>query len=177
MDDDTIKAIAQLQESSSTSAGGLFDSDDDQADVDNDQDTTTNFAEESNAARLKAQESREAELEAARGKQQQLIASTLANMDSRDKKAGHVVFSESDDYDSEDYEQMEADHAKKLARLNKPAKSIVDSDSGSGEDDDDAMVPRRKKKGVKEMFASDDEDDETAAGFNKLVEPGKTNFS
>ncbi|KAF9961768.1 hypothetical protein BGZ72_002007 [Mortierella alpina] len=171
MDDDTIKAIAQLQESSSTSAGGLFDSDDDQADADNDQDTTTNFAEESNAARLKAQESREAELEAARGKQQQLIASTLANMDSRDKKAGHVVFSESDDYDSEDYEQMEADHAKKLARLNKPAKSIFDSDSGSGEDDDDAMVPRRKRKGVKEMFASDDEDDETAAGFNKLVEP------
>ncbi|KAF9991254.1 hypothetical protein BGZ75_000007 [Mortierella antarctica] len=174
MDDDTIKAIAQLQESSSTSAGGLFDSDDDQADATTDQDTTTatKFTEESNTARLKAQESREAELEAARGKQQQLIASTLANMDSRDKKAGHVVFSDSDDYDSEDYEQMEADHAKKLARLNKPAKSIFDSDSGSGEEEDnDAMVPRRKRKGVKEMFASDDEDDETAAGFDKLVEP------
>ncbi|KAF9571061.1 nucleolar protein 8 [Mortierella alpina] len=172
MDDDTIKAIAQLQESSSASAGGLFDSDDDQANASNNQDTTTKFAEESNATRLKAQESREAELEAARGKQQQLIASTLANMDSKDKKAGHVVFSDSDDYDSEDYEQMEADHAKKLARLNKPAKSIFDSDSGSGdEDDDDTMVSRRKRKGVKEMFASDDEDDETTAGFDKLVEP------
>ncbi|KAF9278839.1 nucleolar protein 8 [Mortierella alpina] len=171
LDDETIKAIAQLQESSSASAGGLFDSDDDQADAESDQDTTTKFAEESNATRLKAQESREAELEAARGKQQQLIASTLANMDSRDKKAGHVVFSESDDYDSEDYEQMEADHAKKLAKLNKPAKSIFDSDSGSDEEDNDAMVPQRKRKGVKEMFASDDEDDETAAGFDKLVEP------
>ncbi|KAG0216400.1 nucleolar protein 8 [Mortierella sp. GBA30] len=170
LDEDTIKAIAQLQESSSVSAGGLFDSDDDQDTTA--ADSAAKFAEESNAARLKALEAREAELEAARGKQQQLIASTLANIDSRDKKAGHVVFSDSDDYDSEDYDKMEEDHAKKLARLNKPPKSIFDSDSGSDEEGEEGIVtPRGKRKGVKEMFASEDEDDENEAGIGKFGEP------
>lgn len=179
LDEDTIKAIAQLQGSSSSSGGGLFDSDDDNeaAGDDDDQDTksddedeagATKFAEESNAARLKALEAREAELEAARGKQQQLIASTLANVDSTDKKAGHVVFEDSDDYDSEDYEKMEAEHEKKMAKLNKPPKSIFDSDSGS--DSEEGEAPK-KRRGVKEMFGSDDEEDDS--GLNaKFGEPG-----
>ncbi|KAG0063825.1 hypothetical protein BGZ90_002494, partial [Linnemannia elongata] len=178
LDEDTIKAIAQLQGSSSSSGGGLFDSDDDieAAGDDNDQDTksddeeeagATKFAEESNAARLKALEAREAELEIARGKQQQLIASTLANIDSKDKKAGHVVFEDSDDYDSEDYEKMEADHEKKMAKLNKPPKSIFDSDSGSDSEEEGAP---KKRRGVKEMFGSDDEGDASGLGA-KFGEP------
>lgn len=184
LDEDTIKAIAQLQGSSSSSGGGLFDSDDDKeaAADDDDQDTksddedetgATKFAEESNAARLKALEDREAELEAARGKQQQLIASTLANIDSKDKKAGHVVFEDSDDYDSEDYEKMEADHEKKMAKLNKPPKSIFDSDSGS--DSEEEETPKRRR-GVKEMFGSDDEGDDSGLGA-KFGEPGNHNDS
>ncbi|KAG0276622.1 hypothetical protein BGZ95_007293 [Linnemannia exigua] len=184
MDEDTIKAIAQLQkDSSSSGGGGLFDSDDDdnnnEAAEDDDQDTksddeeeesgATKFAEESNAARLKAQEAREAELAAARGKQQQLIASTLANIDSQDKKAGHVVFEDSDDYDSEDFEQMEADHNKKMAKLNKPTKSIFDSDSGS--DSEAEETPKKKRKGVKEMFASDDEEEENSGLGGNFGEP------
>ncbi|KAF9351552.1 hypothetical protein BGX34_000481 [Mortierella sp. NVP85] len=161
MDDDTIEAIAQLHSTSSTSAGGLFDSDNDD-DQDAKDSTQAKAVQESNTARLKALESRQAELEAAREKQNNLIASTLANIDSRDKKAGHVVFSDSDDYDSEDYEKMEADHAKKMASLNKPAKSIFDSDSGS--DDEQQTLPVSKKKGVKEMFDSDDEDADIGAG-------------
>ncbi|KAG0251608.1 nucleolar protein 8, partial [Mortierella polycephala] len=186
MDEETINAIAQLQGSSSTNAGGLFDSDDEAAtvadkdtkasdlfDSEGDQDTTsaTKFAEESNATRLKALEARETELDAARSRQQQLIASTLANIDSKDKKAGHVVFEDSDNYDSEDYEKMEADHAKKMVRMNKPAKSIFDSDSGSDDEDELAATTPKAKKGVKEMFASDDEEeDDTEVG--KLGEPG-----
>lgn len=179
LDEDTIKAIAQLQGSSSSSGGGLFDSDnDDNNEAADDQDTksddeagATIFAEESNAARLKALETREAELEAARGKQQQLIASTLANIDSKDKKAGHVVFEDSDDYDSEDYEKMEADHNKKMAKLNKPPKSIFDSDSGSDSDEDETP---KKRRGVKEIFGSDDEGDDTGLGA-KFGEPGNYN--
>ncbi|KAF9538996.1 nucleolar protein 8 [Mortierella hygrophila] len=178
LDEDTIKAIAQLQGSSSSSGGGLFDSDDDNeaAGDDDDQDTksddedeagATKFADESNAARLKALETREAELEAVRGKQQQLIASTLANIDSTDKKAGHVVFEDSDDYDSEDYEKLEADHEKKMAKLNKPLKSIFDSDSGS--DSEEGEAPK-KRRGVKEMFGSDDEGDDSGLGA-KFGEP------
>ncbi|KAG0283058.1 nucleolar protein 8 [Linnemannia gamsii] len=177
LDEDTIKVIAQLQGSSSSSGGGLFDSDnDDNNEAADDQDTksddddepgATKFAEESNAARLKALEAREAELEAARGKQQQLIASTLANIDSRDKKTGHVVFEDSDDYDSEDYEKMEADHDKKMAKLNKPPKSIFDSDSGS--DSEEEGTPK-KRRGVKEMFGSDDEGDDTGLSA-KFGEP------
>ncbi|KAF9115125.1 nucleolar protein 8 [Mortierella sp. AM989] len=166
MDDDTISAIAQLQGMSSTSAGGLFDSDDDQ-------DTKSTFdaklAEESNTARLKAMEARNAELEASREKQQQLIASTLANIDSRDKKEGHVVFSDSDDYDSEDFEKMEADHAKKISDMNKPPKSIFDSDSGSDEEDQPTPKVSKKRVGAKEMFGSDDEDEEPVLG--KFGEP------
>ncbi|KAF9297342.1 nucleolar protein 8 [Mortierella antarctica] len=189
LDEDTIKTISQLQGSASGGSGGLFDSDDeisahkdteasdlfdsdqDNKDTEEDQDTkAATFAEESNQARLKAIETREAALEAAREKQQQMIALTLSNIDSRDKKAGHVVFSDSEDYDSEDYEQMEADHAKKMARLNKPAKSIFDSDSGSDEEEEDEKKPKAKKsKEIKEMFASDDEgDEEHSAGFDKL---------
>ncbi|KAF9195395.1 nucleolar protein 8 [Haplosporangium sp. Z 11] len=186
MDEETINAIAQLQGSSSTNVGGLFDSDDeattvadkdtkasDLFDSEGDQDTTsaTKFAEESNAARLKALEAREAELDAARTRQQQLIASTLANIDSKDKKTGHVVFEDSDDYDSEDYEKMETDHAKKMARMNKPAKSIFDSDSGSDDEDELAATTPKAKKGVKEMFASDDEEGDDTE-FGKLGEPG-----
>ncbi|KAF9401488.1 nucleolar protein 8, partial [Mortierella sp. AD011] len=163
MDEDTINAIAQLQGKSSTSAGGLFDSDDDQ---DTKGTPNAKLAEESNSARLKAMEARNAELEASREKQQKLITSTLANIDSRDKKEGHVVFSDSDDYDSEDYEKMEADHAKKMANMNKPPKSIFDSDSGSDEED---QVTPKKRPGVKEMFGSDDEDEDT--GLGRLGEP------
>ncbi|KAF9107319.1 hypothetical protein BGX29_006683 [Mortierella sp. GBA35] len=188
LDEDTIKAIAQLQGSSSSSGGGLFDSDDDnnnQAagddegddeqdtksdDEDEDETGATEYAKETNAARLQALEAREAELEAARGKQQQLIASTLANIDSRDKKAGHVVFEDSDDYDSEDYEKIEADHAKKLAKLNKPPKSIFDSDSGSDDSEEEAAATK-KRKGVKEMFASDDEEDGSLELAGKFGEP------
>jgi hypothetical protein len=182
LDEDTIRAIAQLQKDSS-SGGGLFDSDDDNQDTKSD-DTdgeeeagATKFAEESNAARLKALEAREAELEAARGKRQQLIASTLSNIDSKDKKAGHVVFEDSDDYDSEDYEQMEADHNKKMARLNKPPKSIFDSDSGSGsEAEEDSLTSKKKRKGVKEMFASDDEEEGDSGLGDKFGVPGKQLF-
>ncbi|KAF9146002.1 nucleolar protein 8 [Linnemannia schmuckeri] len=186
LDDDEDESEGEYQEdededmerSSSSSGGGLFDSDgDDNNDAADDQDTksddededeagATKFAEESNAARLKALEAREAELETARGKQQQLIASTLANIDSKDKKAGHVVFEDSDDYDSEDYEKMEADHEKKMAKLNKPPKSIFDSDSGS---DSEEEAPK-KRRGVKEMFASDDEGDDFELGA-KFGEP------
>ncbi|KAI1316426.1 nucleolar protein 8 [Mortierella claussenii] len=188
MDEDTIRAIAQLQGSSSSVGGGLFDSDDEAMadaqgaqniesdDEDDVQDTKSamdaQLAEESNVARLKALAAREAELEAAREKQQQLIASTLANIDSRDKKEGHVVFSDSDDYDSEDYEQMEADHARKLAQANKPLKSIFDSDSGSEPEEELSVKDKRTKKpksGVKEMFASDDEDNDNTLG--KFEEP------
>ncbi|KAF9919260.1 nucleolar protein 8 [Linnemannia zychae] len=177
LDEETIMAITQLQGSSSSSGGGLFDSDDDSnshdvvgidtksdSDDGEEESSTSKFAIESNATRLKAQESREAELEAARGRQQQLIASTLANIDSKDKKAGHVIFEDSDDYDSEDYEKMEADHAKKMARLNRPPKSIFDSDSGSDSEDQADTLEAKKRKGVKEMFASDDEDDNTDLG-------------
>ncbi|GJJ68291.1 nucleolar protein 8 [Entomortierella parvispora] len=162
MDEDTRQAIAQLQGTSSSSGGGLFDSDDDESEEP--KDAASKFAEESNAARLKAQEAREAELEATREKQQQLIASQLANLDSRDKKEGHVVFADSDDYDSEDYEKMEADHNKKMARLNKPAKSIFDSDSGSDEEEEEEKTSTKTKKGAKEMFASDDEEGEEDLG-------------
>ncbi|KAF8932353.1 nucleolar protein 8 [Dissophora ornata] len=168
MDEETIQAIAQLQGASSTSGGGLFDSDDDGDNRDGENATNARLAEESNVTRLKAMEAREAELEAARGKQQQLIASTLANIDSRDKKTGHVVFSDSDDYDSEDYEKMEADHAQKQLNMNKPAKSIFDSDSESDEEKQDLSSSKTKKKGAKEMFASDDENDD--AGPNKFGE-------
>ncbi|KAF9362162.1 hypothetical protein BGX26_000050 [Mortierella sp. AD094] len=166
MDEDTISAIAQLQGESSTSAGGLFDSDDDQ---DTKGAPNAKLAEESNSTRLKAMEARNAELEASREKQQQLIASTLANIDSRDKKEGHVVFSDSDDYDSEDYEKMEADHAKKVANMNKPPKSIFDSDSGSDGEDQTTSKTKKKRSGVKEMFGSDDEDEDT--GLGRLGEP------
>ncbi|KAG0341998.1 hypothetical protein BG000_007322 [Podila horticola] len=191
LDEDTIKTISQLQGSASGSSGGLFDSDDETAahkdtkatdlfdsdqdneDAEEDQDTKVpTFAEESNQARLKAIETREAALEIAREKQQQMIASTLSNIDSRDKKAGHVVFSDSEDYDSEDYKQMEADHVKKLARLNKPAKSIFDSDSGSDEEEGEKKPKAKKSKDIKEMFASDDEgDEEHSTGFDKLDGP------
>jgi len=162
MDEDTLQAIAQLQGKSSTSSGGLFDSDEDESEEP--KDATSKFAEESNAARLKAQEAREAELEVTRGKQQQLIASQLANLDSRDKKEGHMVFADSDEYDSEDYGKMEADHSKKMARLNKPAKSIFDSDSGSDEEEEQEKPRTKTKKGVKEMFASDEEEEEEDLG-------------
>ncbi|KAG0030366.1 hypothetical protein BGZ81_002748 [Podila clonocystis] len=191
LDEDTIKTISQLQGSASSSSGGLFDSDDEISahknteasdlfdsdqeieNIEEDQDTKAiTFAEESNQARLKAIEAREAVLEAAREKQQQMIASTLSNIDSRDKKVGHVVFSDSEDYDSEDYEQMEADHAKKMARLNKPAKSIFDSDSGSDEEEAEKKPKAKKSKEIKEMFASDDEGDEDhITGFEKLDGP------
>ncbi|KAG0246475.1 hypothetical protein B0O80DRAFT_530221 [Mortierella sp. GBAus27b] len=159
MDDETIKAIAQLQ-STSSGTGGLFDDSDDEHDSKN--------TDESNAVRLKALESRQAELEAAREKQNQLIASTLANIDSKDKKVGHVVFEDSDDYDSEDYEKMEADHARKLANLNKPAKSIFDSDSGS-DDEQQQTLSTRKTKDVKDIFDSEDENDTTSS---KLADHG-----
>ncbi|KAK3843482.1 MAG: hypothetical protein J3R72DRAFT_440930 [Linnemannia gamsii] len=176
LDEETIKAIAQLQKGSSSSGGGgLFDSDDDQdtkSGDDEEESDATKFAEDSNAARLKAQETREAELAATREKQQQLIASTLANIDSQDKKAGHVVFDDSDDYDSEDFEQIEADHNKKMAKLNKPPKSIFDSDSGSdSEAEEDSLTPKKKRKGVKEMFASDDEEEEDSGLGGKFGEP------
>ncbi|KAG0006641.1 hypothetical protein BGZ65_005694 [Modicella reniformis] len=165
IDEDTIEAIAQLQNTSSTSTSGLFDSDDD-----NNQDAKSSahakLAGESNAARLKAMEARQSELEVARGKQQQLIASKLVNIDLRDKKAGHVVFSDSDDYDSEDYEKMEANHVKKMASLNNPAKNIFDSDSGS-DDEQQPTLSVSKKTGIKEIFGSDDEDDNT--GTSKLA--------
>ncbi|KAF9133327.1 hypothetical protein BGW39_010031 [Mortierella sp. 14UC] len=176
LDEDIIKAITQLQKGSS-SGGGLFDSDDDNQDTRSDDDdkeeaSANKFAEESNAARLKALKAREAELEVARGKQQQLIASTLANIDSKDKKEGHVVFDDSDDYDSEDYEQMEMDHNKKMAKLNKPPKSIFDSDSGSDSGaEEDSMAPKKKRKGVKEMFASDDEEEDDRGLGGKFGEP------
>ncbi|ORZ16153.1 hypothetical protein BCR41DRAFT_370731 [Lobosporangium transversale] len=177
LDEDTIKTIAQLQSSSSTGIGGLFDSDDD-----NEHDRlskgspaiATKLAEESNNARLKALEAREAELEAVRERRQQLITSTLSNIDSREKKVGHVVFSDSgdDSYESEDYEKMEADHAKKMSNMGKPLKSIFNSDSGS-EDEDRGQILTDKKKALKsttkEMFASDDEDDDS--GSNNLREP------
>jgi len=172
MDDDTIEAITQLHSTSSTSAGGLFDSDNDDDDQGAKDSTQAKAIQESNTARLKALESRQAELEVAREKQNNLIASTLANIDSRDKKAGHVVFSDSDDYDSEDYEKMKADHAKKMASLNKPAKSIFDSDSGS-DDEQQQTLPVSKKKGVKEMFDSDDEDADI--GASKLGGHGMKN--
>ncbi|KAG0035538.1 nucleolar protein 8 [Podila clonocystis] len=166
LDEDTIKTISQLQGSASGSSGGLFDSDDEisahkdteasdlfnsdqeNENIEEDQDTkATTFAEESNQARLKAIETREA-------------------------KAGHVVFSDSEDYDSEDYEQMEADHAKKMVRLDKPAKSIFDSDSGSDEEETEKKPKAKKSKEIKEMFASDDEGDEDhITGFEKLDGP------
>ncbi|KAG0360967.1 nucleolar protein 8 [Gamsiella multidivaricata] len=170
IDEDTIEAITRLQGLSSASGGSLFDSDDDQDQGTKSASLQVKLAEESNTTRLKALEAREAELEAARDKQQQVIASTLANIDSRDKKAGHVVFSDSDDYDSEDYEQMEADHAKKQTNMSKPPKSIFDSDSGSDEEEQASSIAGKKRKGVKEMFTSDDETDD--ARFAAFGEPG-----
>ncbi|KAF9581450.1 hypothetical protein BGW38_001515 [Lunasporangiospora selenospora] len=191
MDEETINAIAQLQQASAAkSSGGLFDSDDDNDDgtshhdvrEDEDEDSdkedmdeAAKFAAESNSTRLKANEAREAQLDAARAKQQQLIASTLADMDShvsKNKDSGkHVVFEDSDDYDSEDYEKMERDAMDKNKKM-----SIFDSDSGSEGDEDQGVNPKDAGKhgGVKDIFASDDEDDN---GGNDEFGLGKHNNS
>ncbi|KAG0304701.1 nucleolar protein 8 [Dissophora globulifera] len=173
LDEETIEAIAKLQGTSSTNGGGLFDSDDDDSQGQDTSNTATAklMAEESNATRLKAMEAREVELEAARERQQQAIASTLANIDSREKKTGHVVFSDSDDYDSEDYDRLEAEHEEKLAKANRPAKSIFDSDSGSEGESEQVAAKSKKRQGTKEMFASDEEDEDDAARFGKDGEP------
>jgi hypothetical protein len=55
-----------------------------------------------------------------------------------------------------------------MAKLNKPPKSIFDSDSGS---DSEEEVTPKKRKGVKEMFGSDDEGEDSGLGA-KFGEPG-----
>ncbi|KAF9974991.1 hypothetical protein BGZ73_001484 [Actinomortierella ambigua] len=150
--DDVAREIAQLQSSTSASSGGLFDSDDDEG-FSPEKSAAEAKAEESEQARVKAIGARQAALEAAREKQRQLIAGSLAQMDSRDKKEGHVVFAESDDEDSDDYEKMERDHAAKMAGGG--AKSIFDSDS----EEESAPKPQKVSKSGLDIFGSDEEDE------------------
>ncbi|KAG0232643.1 hypothetical protein BGW42_007983 [Actinomortierella wolfii] len=160
--EDVAREIAQLQSSTSTTSGGLFDSDDEGSGAL--KSAAELKAEESEQARLKAIESRQAALAEAREKQRQLIAGSLAQMDSRNKKQGHVVFADSDE-DSEDYEKMERDHEARMAASSGSAKSIFDSDS----EEESTSKPTKIDKSRLDIFGSEDEDEgdnDTLGGEN-----------
>ncbi|KAF9162720.1 hypothetical protein DFQ26_003293 [Actinomortierella ambigua] len=150
--DDVAREIAKLQSSTSTSSGGLFDSDDEEG-VPAEKSAAEAKAEESEQVRVKAIESRQIALETAREKQRQMIAGSLAQMDSHDKKEGHVVFAESDDEDSDSYEKTGHDRAAKMASGG--AKSIFDSDS----EEEPAPKPLKIGKSRLDIFGSDEEDE------------------
>ncbi|KAG0242130.1 hypothetical protein BGW41_004753 [Actinomortierella wolfii] len=137
--EDVAREIAQLQSSTSTTSGGLFDSDDEGSGAL--KSAAELKAEESEQARLKAIESRQAALAEAREKQRQLIA------------------------DSEDYEKMERDHEARMAASSGSAKSIFDSDS----EEESTSKPTKIDKSRLDIFGSEDEDEgdnDTLGGEN-----------